>query len=182
MSMKRLNDMTEEEILNQTATAIHDYLTHIRPHGEFILEHCMTKQINELRLMFRQSKGRGRKERLSPWEIRELDVIISHFYPMMQERARAAQLNYTKGEALWIIRSTAAGESIRQALIDSGLKAEIECQRYRAKVVVDLEGRSLRFYVGYKSLEQEGMLTGVISAVKDLKDAVCRIGGDVKLG
>lgn len=182
MSGKKIQDMTEEEILKHVATAIHDYLMQIRSqHGEFALEDCMAQQISKLKMLFRYSRGLGRWDALSLQDIQELDLTINHFLPRMQDQARAVQLHYTKEQTLWKIRGTSAAELIKEAFKDSGLKAEIECQRYRAKVFIDLGGQTLRFYVAYKTLEQLDTLPNVVRAVLDLKDAACRIGGDLKL-
>lgn len=179
---KKIQDMTGEEVLNHVATAINDYLMRIRPqHEEFVLEDCMARQISELKLLFRRSRGLGRRDALSPQDIRDLDMTVNRFLPRMQDQARAVQLHYTKDLTLWKIRGTSAVELIKKAFKDSGLKAEIECQRYRAKVFIDLGGRTLRFYVAYKTLETPDTLSGVVRAVLDMKDAVCRIGGDIKL-
>jgi hypothetical protein len=181
--MKKLQDMTEEEVLNHVATAIHDYLMRIRPqHGEFVLDHCMARQISELTMLFRYSRGLGRRDSLSRQDTSELNMTINHFLPGMQEQARAVQLHYTKEQTLWKIRGTSAAELIKKAFKDIGMNAEIECQRYRAKVFVDLGGRTLRFYVAYKTLDKLDTLPNVVQAVLDIKDAACRIGGDIKLG
>lgn len=179
--MKQYQEMTEEEILRQTDTAIREYLAYIRPHGEFVLDHCLGRQVNELRKLFRQGKGLGYKDKLSAQDARELDVLINHFYPIMLEHARAVQLDYSREEILWKLRSTAAGASIREAFAASGLDVDIECQRHRAKVLLPLGGVRLRFYVGYKSIGKADTLPGLIQAVRDLKDAVSRIGGDVRI-
>ena len=183
MDGKKIYEMTEEEVLNHVATAIHDYLLRIRPqHGEFVLEDCMVRQVSELKMLFRSSRGLGRRDPLSPQDIQELDLTITHFLPQMQERARAAQLHYTKEQTLWKIKGTSAEALIKKAFNDAGMRAVVECQKYRAKVIIDLGGRTLRIYVGFKALEQEDTLPNVTRAVLDLKDAVCRIGGDIKLG
>lgn len=175
-------DMTDEEVLNHAARAIHDYLMRIRPqHGEFVLEDCMARQISELKLLFRHSRGLGRRDSLSPQDIKDLDLTINHFLPRMQDQARAVQMHYTKELTLWKIRGTSAAELIKNAFKDSGMKTEIECQRYRAKVFINLDGRTLRFYVKYSSLEQPDALPDIVRAVLDLKDATHRIGGDIKL-
>ena len=179
----KIEEMTEEEVLNHVAKAIHDYLLRIRPqHGEFVLEDCMARQVSELKMLFRRSRGLGRRDPLSPQDIRELELTVTSFLPRMQERTRSVQLHYTKEQTLWRIKGTSAEALIKKAFHDVGMKAVVECQRYRAKVTVDLGGRTLRFYVGFKALEQEDTLPNVTRAVLDLKDAACRIGGDIKLG
>lgn len=181
---KKLQEMTEEEVLNHVATGIHDYLMRIRPqHGEFVLEDCMAMQIAELERLFRWSRNLGRRDSFSPQDIQELDLTIDYYLPQMREYARAVQLQYTKEQTLWKIKGTAAEALIKKAFQEVGMEVPlVECQRYRAKVFVDLGGRWLRFYVGFKALEREDTLTNVTQAVLDLKDAACRIGGDIRLG
>ena len=175
--------MTEEEVLNHVATAIHDYLMRIRPqHGEFVLEDCVARQVSELKMLFRWSIGLGRRENMTRQQYREQADIVDYYLPFMRERARAVQLNYTKEQTLWQIKSTAAEGMIKHAFEGVGLNAGVECQRYRAKVFIDLGGRTLRFYIGFKALEKEDTLQNLTQAVLELKDAACRIGGDIKLG
>lgn len=181
MSMKKIQDMTEEEVLNHVASAIHDYLMRIRPHGEFVLDHCMARQVNELKLLIRNSYGVGRRDSLTPRQAREMRLTVEHFLPMMQEQARAVQLHYTKEQTLWKLRGTSATAIIEKAFGDEGIDVHVECQRYRAKVTAFLGTYSLRFYVGYKALEDEDTVPGVIRAALDLKDALCRLGKDVKV-
>ena len=137
MSGKKIQDMTEEEILNHVATAIHDYLMRIRPQrGEFILEDCIALQVSELKKLFHNSRGLNWREPLSTQDIQELDLIIAHFLPQMEERARAVQLHYTKEQTLWKIKGTSADALIKKAFQDVGMKAMVECQKYRARVLV----------------------------------------------
>ena len=93
----------------------------------------------------------------------------------------AAQLQYSKEQTLWKIRGTAASARIVQAFKEAGLTACVECQRYRAKVFAGIGGRMVRFYIGYKTLEKEDVLPGIIQAVLDLQDALERIGNDVRI-
>lgn len=173
--------MSEEDILNRTAGVIHDYLQHIRPHGEFVPADCIKRQVNELTQLFRESRGLGRKDPLSPRDIQELDLTILHFLPKMQERTHAVQLHYTKEQTLWKIKGASAEAQITAAFGEAGMKAVVERQRYRAKVSIDLGGCKIRFYVGYKTLEKEETMPSVVQAVLDLRDAICRLGGDVRI-
>jgi hypothetical protein len=143
----------------------------------------MAMQIAELERLFRWSRNLGRRDSFSPQDIQELDLTIDYYLPQMREYARAVQMQYTKEQTLWKIKGTAAEALIKKAFQEVGMEVPlVECQRYRAKVFVDLGGRWLRFYVGFKALEREDTLTNVTQAVLDLKDAACRIGGDIRLG
>lgn len=184
MNDKKIHEMTDEEILAYTAEAIREYLSRIRPHGEFVLDACVRYQLEELRRIFLRSRGLSirRPENMTSQDRQEWNLCSMHFEPLMRDRTRVYQLNYTKEEALWRIRGTSATAMIIQAFEEGALRAKVECQKYRAKVTVDLGGRTLRFYVGYKALEKGDCLPDVVQAVLDLKDAICRLGSDIKLG
>ena len=176
-----MQEMTEEEVVDRMEMAIRDYLSRVRPHGEFLLEECISNQIGELKRLFRWRRGLGRRDALTAQDVQDLNAVVSRFLPRMQERARAVQLQYTKGETLWKIRSTAVAEQIKKAFGDAGLKAVVESQRYRSKVTVDLNGYTLRFYVRFKALEKGDTLEELTRAVLDLGDTLRRIGSDVKI-
>ena len=172
------------EILNYIDTTIHSYLMMIRQqHLEFVLEDCISRVVDEIKRQFRLSRGLTRRgDALSCQDVKELTMTVSHFMPQIQERARKAQEKYNKEQTLWRIRGTMANELIKKAFHEIGMTASVECQRYRAKVFVNLERGCLRFYVKYKDLEKENRLPEITQAVLDMNDAIMRIGGDVRLG
>ncbi len=182
MKTKKLYEMSDEEVLNAVAVAIRDYLERIRPqHGEFVLSTCVSRQVECLKQLYRRSRGLGKNDTLKTRDVEALTLHTMHFLPLIQERTLAVKLRYDKEQAVWKIRGTSAEAQIIAALQEVGMKVTVERQRYRAKVAVDLGGRKLRFYVGYKTLEKEETLPSVVQAVLDLKDALCRIGGDVRI-
>ena len=179
--MKKIQEMSEEEILNQVGIAIHDYLKKIRPYGEFYLEGCVQAQISELIRLYRINLGLKSRDKMSPQDLQELDLIISHLEPQMRQQASAVQLQYTKELTLWKLRSTSAEASIAPAFKAAGLPVHIDKQKYRAKVTVNLGGYYLNFGIPYKTLKEEDTLPNIIQAVMDLKDAISRLGSDVKV-
>lgn len=182
MTMKKIQEMTDEEILNCVATAIHDYLMKIRPHGEFNLDRCMWMQSNELRRLYRMGLGLGMRDSMSAKDARELNRLICRLEPGMKQQAQAIQLHYNKEQTLWKIRSTASKARIEKAFGDAGLRTYVDAQCYRARVVAEVGSYKVRLYVGYKALEQENTLDDVVHAVLDLRDALYRLGNDVKVG
>ena len=100
----------------------------------------------------------------------------------MTERARAVQLHYNQEQTVWKIHDTSAKAQIEKAFKDVGIKVSVDGQRYRAKVQAFLGNNTLRFYVGFKALEKgEEVLEGIVQAVLDMKDALGRLGKDVKI-
>ena len=173
--------MTEEEILNQAATAIHDYLQKIRPYGEFDLEACVQAQVTELRRLYRLGLDPGARGPISRQDWRGMNQFVSRFEPQMRERASMVQLHYNKELTLWKLRSTSAEASIAPAFKAAGLPVQVEKQKYRAKVIVNLGSRQLSMYIPYKTLNKEDALPNIIQAVMDLKDAISRLGSDVRV-
>lgn len=182
MKTMELYEMSDEEVLKEVAVAIRDYLERIRPqHGEFVLSSCVSRQVEYLKQLYRRSRGLGKNDTLKTRDVEALTLHTMHFLPLIQERTLAVKLRYDKEQAVWKIRGTSAEAQIIAAFEEVGMQAVVERQRYRAKVAVDLGGRKLRFYVGYKTLEKEDTLANTVQAVLDLKDALCRIGGDVRI-
>ena len=182
MKAKKLYEMSDDEVLKEVAVAIRDYLERIRPqHGEFVLSSCVSRQVECLKQLYRRSRGLGKNDTLKTRDVEALTLHTMHFLPLIQERTLAVKLRYDKEQAVWKIRGTSAEAQIIAAFEEVGMQAVVERQRYRAKVAVDLGGRKLRFYVGYKTLEKEDTLANTVQAVLDLKDALCRIGGDVRI-
>lgn len=180
--MKKIQEMTEEEILNNAARGIHDYLMNIRPHGDFVLEMAVRAQIAQLKQHYRWSLGLGGRDRLSQRQLQELEQIIAHLEPQMTERALAVQLHYSQNETIWQIQSTSAEALIEKAFRNKGIKVTVDAQRYRARVLAYLGSHTLRFYVGFKALEKgEEVLEGVVQAVLDMRDALVRLGTAVKV-
>ena len=181
--MKKIQEMTEEEILNSAASGIHDYLMRIRPHGEFVLNMAVRAQIAQLKRDYSWSIGLTGRDRLSRQQCQqELEQLIAHLEPKMTERARAVQLHYNQEQTVWKIHDTSAKAQIEKAFKDVGIKVSVDGQRYRAKVRAFLGNNTLRFYVGFKALEKgEEVLEGIVQAVLDMKDALGRLGKDVKI-
>ena len=180
--MKKIQEMTEEEILNNAASGIHDYLMNIRPHGDFVLEMAVRAQIAQLKQHYRWSLGLGGRDRLSQRQLQELEQLIAHLEPKMAERARTVQLHYNREQTVWSIHDTSAKAQIEKAFRDVGIKVSVDGQRYRARVLAYLGSHTLRFYVGFKALEKgEDVLEGVVQAVLDMRDALARLGKDVKV-
>ncbi|MBO4427766.1 MAG: hypothetical protein J5771_04725 [Bacteroidales bacterium] len=179
---KKLQEMTDDEVVKHMASAVRFYVERIRPYGEFVLEHCVGAEAHHLGSLFRLGKGYGMRQSLTPDDIQEFEVYYNHFLPLMLESARAAQLEYDKAHTIWKIRGTAATERIKKAFGEAKMPVDVVCQKHRAKVSVKLGGLKLRFYVRFKALEQDGdSLPGIVQAVLDLQDAAGRIGGDLKL-
>ena len=180
--MKKFQEMTEEEILNHVATGIHDYLARIRPHGEFILERAVTAQVAELKRLYNWSYGIGARDHLTRSQFAELEQTVLLLEARMRERARTVQLHYNREQTVWSIHDTSAKAQIEKAFRDVGIKVSVDGQRYRARVLAYLGSHTLRFYVGFKALEKgEDVLEGVVQAVLDMRDALARLGKDVKV-
>lgn len=180
--MKKLEEMSEAEVLERAAQGIPGYLSGIRSaHQDFDVMKCVEAQAFELKMLYKESRGLGRWGTMTNRDLLELDALIGHFTPGMQEQALEAEKDYRKKHVAWLISASTAQALLVPAFEQAGLAATVELQRYRAKVSVRLGGRSVRFYATYKTLSQKGAPERLVQGVLDLKDALDRIGGDVKI-
>ena len=181
MSM-RIDEMTEDQVLERVARSIPGYLSGLREyHRDFDPAKCVEAQVFELKELYKESRGLGPYGTFTIRDLHKLDALIGHFTPLMQEQARVAGQAYRKEQIVWMINGSTAQALLVPAFEQAGLTAEVTLQRYRAKVTVGLGGRSVRFYVGFKAMAREGTVEDLVKAVLDLKDALCRIGGDIKI-
>ena len=170
--------MSEQEILDEIAQVIPECTRG----GKFIISSCVERQEQELRRLYKRSHGIGAYDKVPKETLYELEVLTAHFLPLIVERTTAAKQKFDKKQILHKINSTTALAILLPALEAEGMKADAICQQYRLKVKVDLNGkRKLCFTVGYKALCKPGAVEAVVQAVKDCREALCRLGGDVRI-
>ena len=179
--MKSFYEMTEEEILEGSTKAIHEYTSRLQPHAEFKLDQCVQGQLRYLNALIRVEHGLSYRDRLTGEIEKAWLATKAVFEPKFVKQARYWQQRYAKAEAVWNLNETMATALIEPAFKAAGLKAKVFPQRYRAQVYVYFGDRSLRFYVPFKELCREGLMDELIGAVKDLKEAAAKLGRDVKL-
>lgn len=174
--MKPYNELTEEDIIQEALRAVPEYLERIRTSGVFNLENCVKAETKRIEQLYKAGLGIRQYSPLNRKEIQELDALTGYFIPILMERTRPVQQRYMQQRRVSQINAITASALITEEFKKVGLKAEVIGQRYRAKVLVELPGTIVRFYVRYKDLGREGIMDDVIKAVLDLKDALNRLG------
>ena len=174
--MKKFNELTEDEIIEDALRAIPEYLERIRTTGVFQLESCVAAETKRIEKLYKAGIGIRQYSPLSKKELQDKDAFTAHFIPLLMERTLPIQQRYMRQRRVSQINATTAQALIPAEFKKVGLKAEVSGQKYRAKVIVPLTGTSVRFYVRYKDMNREGLIDDIIKAVLDLKDAIDRLG------
>lgn len=174
--MKKFKDLTEEEIINEGLRAVPEYMERIRFSGIFKLEDCVAAEVKRIETLYKTSRGLRQYTPMGEKDLQEMDAFTGYFIPFLTEQTRTIQQRYMKQRRVAQINAITANAIIPEEFKKVGLKAKVEGQKYRAKVLVSLNGTSVRFYVRYKDLGKEGIMDDVIKAVVDLKDALDRLG------
>lgn len=174
--MKKIDELTEEEIINEGLRAIPDYLERIRTSGIFKLEDCVAAAVRRIENLYKTSRGLRQYSPLGQKELQEMDAFTGYFIPFLTESTRVVQQRYLQQRRISQINAVTATAIIPEEFKKVGLKAQVSGQKYRAKVQVPLNGTIVRFYVRYKDMGKEGIMDDVIKAVLDLKDALIRLG------
>ena len=181
--IKRFDEMTEDEIIEDAMRAVPDYLATIRDTGNFRLERCVDFELGRVRKLFRESRARVFPPSPSKVNLNELDIVLAYFEPLLRERTLPVMQRYLKGRRVSELNATAARVILSEALGKAGLDAKVTGQRYRARVDVKIQpGTILRFYVRYKDLPKEGLVGDTLKAALDLKDALMRLGPGASVG
>ena len=172
--MKKISEMTEEEILDEALKGIPEYVAGLGRLGEFSEEDCMRRCIVRVKDLYRRSEtpGAWQKNRsLTAAQIEELTQLCLQLDTPIRSRIIPVQEKYLKEKAIYQINSTTAQALISAAIKEIGLEAKVSGQKYRARVEVTLpKDARLRFYLRYKDLQKPGAVDGVVNAVANLKD------------
>ena len=133
-------------------------------------------EVKRIETLYKTSRGLRQYTPMGEKDLQEMDAFTGYFIPFLTEQTRTIQQRYLKQRRVAQINAITANAIIPEEFKKVGLKAKVEGQKYRAKVLVSLNGTSVRFYVRYKDLGKEGIMDDVIKAVVDLKDALDRLG------
>ena len=174
--MRKFNELTEDEIIDEGLRAVPEYLERIRTSGVFNLENCVKAAIKRVEQLYKSSLGIRQYAPMTKSQLQEMDAFTAHFVPKLTERTTVIQQRYMQQRRVSQINAITAGALIPEEFKKVGLNAQVIGQKYRAKVVVPLTGTNVRFYVRYKEMNREGLMDYIIKAVLDLKDAIDRLG------
>jgi len=177
--MKRLNELTEEEIIREALRAVPEYMERIRSTGTFNLETCVYAEVKRIERLYKECMGILQHSRMTRNQIHDMDAYTSYFVPVLMEKTLPIQQRYMQQRRVSQLNAITARALIPEEFKKVGLKAEVTGQKYRAKVVVTLPATNVRFYVRYKDIWREGIMDEVIRAVLDLKEAINRLGPGV---
>lgn len=179
----KIEEMTEEQILYEALKAIPEYMERIKPDGDFNRQVCAEMAVNNLRSLFKSSRGIGYFDKMMVQDIKELDRIIRHFYPTITDRVAAVEMQYKKELMELAINKAKAEAIIIPAFERAGFKVKVEYLDHIALVSVRLIGKKwAQFQVRYKDINGDGCLDDLVAAVVDLKDAAIRIGSNLFIG
>lgn len=174
--MKRFDEMTEEEIVQNALKAIPDYLESIRETKDFSLDRCIRLEVRRVEDLYKAGHGLSLYAKLDRKTMQTIEAVTAHFIPMLMERTLPVQQRYLKEKRISMINAATAKVLIPETFRKAGLEAEVTGQKYRAKVVVPFSGTSVRFYVRYRDMGKEGHLDGLVQAALDLKTALDKLG------
>lgn len=179
--MKKLRDMSEEEILVEALRAVPEYRERIRATHKFILDDCVRAAMNRIEACFRADQGLKPYGAMPERDRRELNVLLAHYRPKLIEEIEPIQIRYMRQRVVSDISTVTAQNIIPAAFAKEGLVAEVEGQTHRAKVEIQLAPSTrVKFYVRYRDLNtRDGLADDLVRAVLDLKDAVTRLGSGV---
>ena len=169
--------MTEKEIIGDALKAFPEYIATIRATGQFDMDKCLDYELRRVDVIFRREMGLRPYSPLDKSERAEREQYFAHFIPLLREATQPLMHRYLKGRRVQAINATMAKAVVTTALSGAGLKATVEGQRYRAKVVLQHTPHSqLSFYVRYKDLQEDGFMDGIIQAIADAREALSRLG------
>lgn len=170
--------MTEDEIVDEAMKAvIPEYLERIRSTGRFDVERCVGLELDYIGRMYKKSLPHGILNLLSKKDTAEMDQVMAHFQPLLFAKTQLRKERYLRDRKVSEINAVSARIILTEFFRDKGLQVEVFGQRYRSRVDVKLNPMTtVRFYVPYKKMNQEGLLDETLSALLDMKSALEKLG------
>lgn len=179
----KIEEMNEDQILNIVLKAIPEYLDQIKPDREFNRQVCVGMAVKKFRYLFKSSRGIGYDDNMLVKDIKELDTMMRHYFPLITDHVKAVEIQYNKDRMEAAINKTMAEAIIIPAFEKAGFEVMADYYQYSASVRVRLAGKKwAQFQVRYKDINGDGYLDDLVSAVVDLRDAAIRIGGKLHIG
>lgn len=181
--MGDLFNMTEDEIVAEAMKAvIPEHLERIRSTGRFDVERCVELELKYIGRMYRKARNLRYVEHLNRKDTAELDQILAHFQPLLFAQTQLRKERYLRGRKVSEINAVSARIILTEIFREKGLQAEVTCQRYRSRVDVKLNPMTtVRFYVPYKKMNQEGLLDETLAALMEMKSALEKLGKGVSV-
>jgi hypothetical protein len=170
--------MTEDEIVAEAMKAvIPEYLEWIRSTGRFDVERCVDLELDYIGQMYRKSRSRHILDRLTNKDTAELDQVMAHFQPLLFAQTQLLKERYLQGRKVSEINAVSAKAILTEFFREKGLQIDVIGQRYRSRVDVKLNPMTtVRFYVPYKKMNQEGLLDETLAALLEMKNALEKLG------
>ena len=174
---KLFKDLTEEEVIYVALEVVQDYRAKIRGTGEFNVDRCVQMAIDHLKWLYKSKHGIFTHTQMSQREREEMAQIVSHYHPILYARISDIQQKYLQSRKVSEINAATAKALITSRFDAAGFTAIVTGQFYRARVEVKISPTyRVRFYLNYKKMFQDGVLDNAITAVKDLANAIDRLG------
>ena len=92
--MKKFNELTEDEIIEDALRAVPEYLESIRTTGVFQLENCVAAETKRIEKLYNAGIGVRQYSPLRKKELQDMDAFTAHFIPLLMERTRPIQQRY----------------------------------------------------------------------------------------
>ena len=170
--MMKIEEMSDEQVLNEAFKAVPRYLEDIKPNGDFTQEGCTAAVIKYLAFLFKLSNGIFLDYRMTEQNIQDLNAIIDYFRPLIAARVLTVETEYRKGQMEAAINKTTAESNIAAAFESAGFEVRAEYYDHKAliKVRLDESGWTM-FWVEYDDIDREGYLDSLVATAIRLKNS-----------
>lgn len=177
--MERMNEFTDETVLNDILRAVPAYLKDLDGVRPFDVGVCTEAVRNRLRAFYASRDF----DNMIDWENDELRGIMARLKPAIAQHIAAARTDYEKRRTVSAISETAARALLAPAFEAEGFGIKMSFSRTGASVELLLSGRKwARFKIRYDEVMDPDILSGLVQAAVDLRDAVSRFGHKLTIG
>lgn len=171
-TQKEHKDFSDKAIKSAAMKGARSYMKKHLHDGSFSMDECLEAEINEIKNEYMKSEHRGRRLTLCKEDV----SFITNSYKRLKDElvvlTEKTLLSLKKTAKVTAINSTTAKAIVSAALDNTGLPYQIFPQRYRLKVLIGLERKSvLLLHIHYKDISGKD-IGGLCPALMALNDYV----------
>lgn len=138
--MKKFNELTEDEIIEDALRAVPEYLERIRTTGVFQLENCVAAETKRIEKLYKAGIGVRQYSPLSKKELQDMDAFTAHFIPLLMERTRPIQQRYMQQRRVSQINAITACALIPEEFKKAGSRPRLAARSIAPRLWFPLRG------------------------------------------
>ena len=180
--MKSFLEIPESTILKMVRSTIHDYGGSLSEDTLFNAGVCLERALERIRTYYREINGIGYLDRPLNCQITELEVVMEHYTPLVQNLVSKTQIRHDKNLTIRHINKAYVNSLFLPSFQEAGFKTTISFHGNNAVIRVRLNTRKWAQFTVIKPTEMNSeQVCELISSVKQIQSLITTFGRNISV-